>query len=137
MEKGLYTIKQLNVKTIMKRAMSIINYDVLWDRISNFARKAGRVSTRPVLILWFVLKSKETSKADKMLIISTLSYLVLPIDILDAKRLLFIGWIDEIASLSVTYQKVCKNITPEMEAKVDAILDRWFPEYTQYELIEG
>ena len=66
---------------------SIINYEVLWDRISNFARKAGRVSTRPVLILWFVLKSKETSKADKMLIISTLSYLVLPIDILDAKRL--------------------------------------------------
>ena len=51
MEKGLYTIKQLNVKTIMKRAMSIINYDVLWDRISNFARKAGQVSTRPVLIL--------------------------------------------------------------------------------------
>ena len=107
---------------------SIINYDVLWDRISNFARKAGRVSTRPVLILWFV--------ADKMLIISTLSYLVLPIDILDAKRLPFIGWLDEIASLSVTYNKVCKNITPEMEAKVNGILDRWFPEYTAYELIE-
>ena len=112
---------------------SIINYDVLWDRISNFARKAGRVSTRPVLILWFVLKSKETSKADKMLIISTLSYLILPIDILDAKKLPFIGWIDEIASLSVTYNKVCK--TPEMEAKVDSILDGWFPEYAAYELI--
>ena len=87
---------------------SIINYDVLWDRISNFARKAGRVSTKPVLILWFVLKSKETSRSDKMLIISTLSY----------------------------HNKVCKNITPEMEAKVDDILDRWFPEYTAYELIE-
>ena len=112
---------------------SIINYDVLWDRISNFARKTGRVSTRPVLILWFVLKSKETSRSDKMLIISTLSYLILPIDILD---LPFVGWLDEIASLSVTYNKVCKNITPEMEAKVDDILDRWFSEYTAYELIE-
>ena len=111
---------------------SIINYDVLWDRISNFARKAGRVSTRPVLILWFVLRSKETPKADKMLIISTLSYLVLPIDILDAKRLPIIGWFDEIASLSVTYQKVCKNITPEIEAKVDSILDKWFPDYAEY-----
>ena len=48
----------------------------------------------------------------------------------------FVGWLDEIASLSVTYNKVCKNITPEMEAKVDDILDRWFPEYTAYELIE-
>ena len=115
---------------------SIINYDVLWDRISNFARKTGRVSTRPVLILWFVLKSKETSRSDKMLIISTLSYLILPIDILDAKRLPLVGCLDEIASLSVAYNKVCKNITPEMEAKVDDILDRWFPEYTAYELIE-
>ena len=115
---------------------SIINYDVLWDRISNFARKAGRVSTRPVLLLYYVLRSKETPRSDKMLIFSTLSYLVLPIDIMDAKRLPFIGWIDEIASLSVTYNRVCKNITPEMEAKVDAILDKWFPEYTMYELIK-
>ena len=131
----LYTIKQLNVKTIMNRT-SIINYEVLWDRIGNFARKAGRMSTRPVLLLYYVMKSKETPKSDKMLILSTLSYLVLPIDILDAKRLPFVGWLDEIASLSVTYNKVCKNITPEMEAKVDAILDKWFPDYTQYELIE-
>jgi len=115
---------------------SIINYDVLWNRISNFARKAGRMSTRPVLLLYYVLRSKETPRSDKMLIFSTLSYLVLPIDILDAKRLPFIGWIDEIASFSVTYNRVCKNITPEMEAKVDAILDRWFPEYAMYELIE-
>lgn len=114
---------------------SIINYDVLWDRISNFARKAGRVSTRPVLLLYYVMKSKETSKSDKMLILSTLSYLILPIDILNAKMLPVVGWIDEIASLSVTYNKVCKNITPEIEAKVDAILDRWFPEYTSYETI--
>ena len=120
---------------IMNRT-SIINYEVLWDRISNFARKAGRMSTRPVLLLYYVMKSKDTPKSDKMLILSTLSYLVLPIDILDVKRLPFVGWLDEIASFSVTYQKVCKNITPEMENKVDAILDRWFPEYTLYELIE-
>ena len=114
---------------------SIINYTVLWDRISKFARKAGRVSTRPVLLLFFVMKSKDTPWKDKMLIFSTLSYIVFPIDILDAKRLPIIGWFDEVASLSVTYQKVCKNITPEIEMKVDEILDRWFPEYTPYELI--
>ena len=116
---------------------SIINYAALLDRIGEYAVKAGRVTTRPVLLLFYVMKSKDTSRKDKMLILSTLSYLVLPIDILDVKRLPIIGWFDEIASLSVTYQKVCKNITPEIEAKVDTILDKWFPEYTQYELIEG
>ena len=114
----------------------IVNYDVLWDRISTIAVKAGRVSTRPVLILYYIMVSKETSQADKLLILSTLSYLVLPIDILDAKRLPIIGWIDEIGSIGITISKVRKNITPEIEAKVDAILDRWFPKYTSYELIE-
>ena len=119
----------------MKRT-NIINYDVLWDKISCFASKAGRVTTRPVLLLFYVMKSKDTPWEDKMLVFSTLSYVVFPIDILDAKRLPIIGWFDEIASLSVTYQKVCKNVTPEMETKVDAILDKWFPEYTPYEIIK-
>lgn len=114
----------------------IINYDVLWDRISTFTVKAGRVSTRPLLILFFVMTSKETPKADKLLILSTLSYLVLPIDILDAKRLPIIGWIDEIGSAGIAISKVKKHITPEIEKKVDDILDRWFPDYIQYELIE-
>lgn len=115
---------------------SIINYDVLWDRISNFARKAGRVSTRPVLLLFYVMTSKETPKSDKLLVFSAISYLVFPIDILDVKRLPIIGWFDEVASISVAYQRVCKHITPDMEAKVDAILNKWFPECTMYELIE-
>lgn len=114
---------------------SFINYDVLWDKLSTFAIKAGRVTTKPVLLLFFVMKSKDTPKADKLLVFSALSYLVFPIDILDAKRLPIIGWFDEVVSISVAYQKVCKHITPEMEAKVDAILDRWFPDYTPYELI--
>lgn len=119
----------------MKRT-NIINYDVLWDRISRFACKAGRVTARPVLLLFYVMKSKETPWEDKLLVFSTLSYVVFPVDILDAKRLPIIGWFDEIASLSVTYQKVCKNVTPEMETTVDAILDKWFPEYTPYEIIK-
>lgn len=114
---------------------SIINYQALWDRISAFARSVGRATTRPVLLLYYVMKSKETPKKDKLLIFSALSYLVFPIDILDARRLPIIGWFDEVASISVAYQKVCKHITPDMEAKVDDILDRWFPEYTPYELI--
>ena len=111
---------------------TIIDYSALFERIGEYASKAGRVTTRPVLVLFYVMKSKDTPWKDKMLILSTLSYLVLPIDIMDAKRLPIIGWFDEIASLSVTYQKVCKNITPEIEAKVDTILDRWFPDYAEY-----
>ena len=69
-----------------------------------------------------------------LLLLSAISYLVFPI-ILDVKRLPIIGWFDEIASISVAYQKVSKHIKQEIEAKTDAILDRWFPKYIRYELI--
>lgn len=119
-------------KNTIMRKEKIINYSALFERISEYARTAGRATSRPILLLYFVMKSKETPWGDKMLVFSTLSYLVLPIDIINARRLPIIGWFDEIASLSITYQRVCKNITPEIEMKVDALLDKWFPEYARY-----
>lgn len=114
---------------------SLINYSRLWEKIGEYARKAGKASARPVLLLYYVMRSPDTAKSDKLLVLSALSYLILPVDIVDAKRLPIIGWLDEIVSLTVAYQKVRKYITPEMERKVDCLLDKWFPEYTSYEML--
>ena len=111
---------------------SIINYQELWDRIKEYAMKVGRVAVRPVLLLYYVMMSDETPWKDKLTIFGALAYLVFPVDLLDAKRLPIIGWLDEITSLAVAIQRMSKYITPEMEAKVDGILDHWFPEYTTY-----
>ena len=40
---------------------------------------------------------------------------------------------DEFFSIYVAYQKVCDHITLEMRARVEETLDRWFPEYAEYE----
>ena len=111
---------------------SIIDTVVLKEKVQEYAMKVGRISARPVLLLYFIMISKDTPKNDKLLILSTISYLVFPVDLISAKRLPIIGWIDEAFSLSVAYQKVCKNITPEIERKTDELLDKWFPEYTSY-----
>lgn len=111
---------------------SIMDTKVLKDKLQEYAMKIDRVSARPLLLLYFIMTSKDTPKSDKLMILSTLSYLVFPIDLISAKRLPIIGWIDEAFSLSVAYQKVSKNITPEIERKTDALLDKWFPEYTSY-----
>ena len=113
---------------------SIIDTAVLKDKLQEYARKVGRISARPLLMLYFIMVSKDTPKSDKLMILSTLSYLVFPIDLISAKRLPVIGWIDEAFSLSVAYQKVSKNITPEIERKTDALLDKWFPEYRSIRL---
>ena len=111
---------------------SFMDTAVLKDKLQEYAIKVGRISARPLLMLYFIIVSKDTPRSDKLMILSTLSYLVFPIDLISAKRLPVIGWIDEAFSLSVAYQKVSKNITPEIERKTDALLDKWFPEYTNY-----
>lgn len=111
---------------------SIIDTAALKDKLQEYATKVGRISARPLLLLYFIMVSKDTPKSDKLMILSTISYLVFPVDLISAKRLPIIGWIDEAFSLSVVYQKVSKNITPGIERKTDALLDKWFPEYTNY-----
>lgn len=110
----------------------IIDTEVFKDKLHEYAIKVGRISARPLLLLYFIMVSKDTPKSDKLMILSTISYLIFPVDLISAKRLPIIGWIDEAFSLSVAYQKVSKNITPKIERKTDAILDKWFPEYTNY-----
>lgn len=112
---------------------SMIEIPSLWDKIKTYAKKVGRVGARPVLLLYYVMKSEETPTKDKLTIFGALAYIVLPIDLLNAKRLPIIGWIDEVVSLAVAVQRMQKYITPEMERKADETLDRWFLEYTRYE----
>lgn len=114
----------------------LINYSLLWDKICEYATKAGRGTARPMLQLFFVLKSNDTPKSDKILIYSSIAYLVLPIDLISAKRLPIIGWLDEVVALTVAYQKMKRYITPEIERKVEDILDNLIPNTTAYEIIE-
>ena len=112
---------------------TMIDQVPLWDKIKTYAKKVGRVAVRPVLLLYYVMKSEETPQKDKITIFGTLAYIVLPIDLIKAKRLPIIGWVDEVVSLAVAVQRLQKYITPEMERKADETLDRWFAEYTRYE----
>lgn len=113
------------------------DYNALWESVCKWSRKVGRAAARPVLLMWYVMRSKDTPRKDKWAIFGSLAYLVLPVDILDAKRLPIIGWLDEVTSLAVLVQKMSKHITPEIEVRVDKQLDKWFPEYVEYEMIEG
>ncbi|MCM1313465.1 MAG: DUF1232 domain-containing protein [Bacteroides sp.] len=114
-----------------------LDYNALWSNVCDWSRKAGRAATRPVLLMWYVMGSKKTPLKDKWAIFVSLAYLILPIDVLNSKRLPVIGWLDEVISFVVLVQKMSKYITPEMEARADRQLDKWFPEYAAYELIEG
>lgn len=103
-----------------------VDYNALWDSICTWSRKAGRAATRPVLLMWYVMRNDDTPRKDKFAIFAAIAYLILPIDLIDAKRLPIIGWLDEVTSLALLVQKMSKYISPEMEAKADVQLDKWF-----------
>lgn len=118
--------------------MSLINYEELWQHIRKYARQVGRASARPVILLYYVMQSDKTPRKDKLTILSALAYLVLPIDLIDARRMPIIGWLDEVVSLSVAYERMCQYITRDMKRRADELLDKWFPNYVDYvEVVES
>ena len=112
------------------------SFENLLFYIGEYAKKVGRLTTRPVLLTYFVMIDDATPINDKISLVASIAYVVLPIDLISAKRFPILGWLDEVVSLSVDYNKVQHHITREMERKADEILDKWFPEYTKYEIIE-
>lgn len=109
-----------------------INYSLVWEKIKESAKRIGRESVRQVLLMYFVLKSPETPRSEKILIYSAITYLVFPIDLIPSRRFPIIGWLDELVSATVAIQKLRRYITPAIEYEVDRILDDWFPTYAEY-----
>ncbi|MDR2533602.1 MAG: DUF1232 domain-containing protein [Tannerellaceae bacterium] len=97
------------------------------DKLGDYARKVGKTAARPVLLLYYVLKSPSTPASDKAVIVAALSYIVLPIDIIPASRIPIIGWLDEAAAVMYAYKKVSSNINPDIERQADEALEKWFP----------
>ena len=110
--------------------MNLPNIDLgaLTDKIAEYAKKAGKVAAKPVLTLFYLLKDPNTPKKDKVIIYAALAYLLLPINFLSAKRFKLLGWADEATAIALTYKKMKDNISPEIEAQVDAKIREWFPE---------
>ena len=68
------TLKRITLKTFKTMGKtSIIDIAVLKEKVQEYAMKVGRISARPVLLLYFVMVSKDTPKSDKLMILSTIS----------------------------------------------------------------
>lgn len=120
----------------MKRIMNKIDYDFWWEKIADYAKLVGRTTARPVLLLYYVLRSPETPSSDKMLIVAAFILFNTPdrFDFCQTGCPSSAGY-DVAFSLVYAYKKVCRYVTPEIESEVDNILERWFPE-VKYELIQ-
>ena len=111
------------------------HYDdnAFWAKLQKFARKAGIKVSYAALLLYYVLKSPETSGKDRAKIIGALGYFILPIDLIP-DFIPVAGYTDDLAALVWGIYCVIKSITPDVKAQAAAKLHEWFGEFDDHEL---
>lgn len=98
----------------------------LFDKIKPYALRIGRAAAEPLLQLYFVLTSEETSLKDKALIYAALIYIISPADLLPAEIFKWLGILDDGAAGLFVYSKVKDLISRDINIKVNDTLDAWF-----------
>lgn len=98
----------------------------VFGKIGNYAKKAGRVATKPLLQLYYVLTMGETTTLEKALIVGAILYTIMPFSLISVKAHKILGMLDEGLAVVYVIKKVQNKITPEIDAKVEETLNAWF-----------
>ncbi|MBQ0080785.1 MAG: DUF1232 domain-containing protein [Alistipes sp.] len=99
---------------------------VFLGKITNASRKIGRVLTRQLLYLYYVLKEGELTSSEKAWVYAALAYVLIPGDFIPRKIFHILGIADDALALGYVIVKIKKRITPQIELKVAMQLDKWF-----------
>lgn len=128
-----HTVDNAPSEEIIRRSSSSFNEKDLWGKIVSTAKKAGSKVIYGVLLLYYVLKAKETPKGDKLKIIGALGYFILPLDLIP-DWIPVAGYTDDLAAITWAIYSVAKNITPEVKRQAKDKLREIFKDYDEKEL---
>lgn len=99
--------------------------DKFWDKLKTAAQSTGAAVVYTALLLYHVMRSPQTSLADKAIVTGALGYFILPVDLI-ADILPGIGFTDDAAAMTAALITVANNITPEVERQAKEQLCKWF-----------
>ena len=120
----------------MKPPKDIEKYQTHYDesklgsKLRRVARRAGSKLVYCVLLLYYVLRSKTVSRADKTKIYGALGYFLLPLDILP-DFIPLAGYTDDLTAVLWVLHTVWKNITPEIKSQAAVKTREWFGSFDQ------
>jgi len=89
------------------------------EKILKFAKRLGIKAVYWAFVLYYSLTSDNISKKERLIILGTLGYVILPYDLIP-DFLPVVGLTDDVAALTYAVWKVIGNITPETRAKADS-----------------
>lgn len=102
----------------------------LFDKIKNFAQKAGIKLIYAVLLLYYTLQKDDVPVWAKGVIISALGYFILPVDLIPDFTPI-VGTADDLAFLISALIAVSCYIDDEIKTRARNKLKDWFGDYNE------
>ena len=127
----LYVVAGKDPKNLMEELKNVNWRDLYastWQKIKVYAKKAGRIAAKPLLIFYYVLKDDTLSSKDRMLIYGCIFYVISPVLLIPQHVFKLLGVMDEATAILVVIRKVSNKITPEIIQKAEETLSEWFDE---------
>ena len=107
----------------------------LFDKIGRVFKRVGIKAIYYVLLLFYVVKDKNTPLKDKLVILGALGYFIFPTDIIP-DFIPIAGFTDDIAAILACIKAVKSNITPAVKEQATKKLNDWFKDI-ELEKVEG
>jgi uncharacterized membrane protein YkvA (DUF1232 family) len=85
----------------------------LSEKLAKVAKKVGTTILYPVLLLYNLYKSPNTSTQTKMMIMAPLAYFILPVDIIP-DALVGLGFTDDALAMMAALKRLSSSLTPEI-----------------------
>lgn len=85
----------------------------LGEKLGKVAKKVGSVILYPVLLLYNLYKSPNTSAKDKLMIVAPLAYFILPIDLIP-DVIVGLGFADDGVAVMAALKSLASSMTPEI-----------------------
>jgi uncharacterized membrane protein YkvA (DUF1232 family) len=111
---GMANIKVEDITSNLNIYEKYFSESQLWDKLKQFGKTIGATILYPVLLLFTLLKSGDVNLKEKAMIVGTLGYFILPVDLLP-DALVGVGYTDDMMALTATLTALASCITEEMQ----------------------
>lgn len=110
---------------MIPKAVEGYSDESFWDKVSRFAKKAGREVVEKALWLHYAAQHKDTPVWAKTTIYGALAYFILPTDAIP-DFLPGVGFTDDLGALVAAVTTVAIYITPEVKERATNQILTWF-----------
>ncbi|WP_227367460.1 YkvA family protein [Halomonas sp. M20] len=101
--------------------------EAFWNKVSRYAKKAGKTTLEPGLKLYYSAQDPDTPVWAKTTIYGALGYFIFPLDTIPDVTP-FVGYTDDVSVLVGALAVVAAHVKKEHTRRARAVLKRWLGE---------